>query len=840
MHFEHRFLCPLVNGLHARPASHLEALASQSPATVTLFNERTGAQANAKSVLSLVGADILPNDPLRLVVEGLEAEAAFARLVHFLDEEFAATDTPLPPVSISADSDAPLPRSLQAAAPEKILRGCVACRGFAEGSITQIGALRLSEKVASQLTRETDGLEVYRTAVAEVSASFASEIRTADGLHAEVLKAHHSLLGDVALAEAVASRFAKSGTSLAHAIIGATDEFANTLRQSSSVYLQERALDLQDVAARLLTQIYGPDAVERVPRLEIPALVIAESLTPGQFLALDRRFLRGLVLQHAGMTSHTIILARSFGVPTLTGVADATRLADGVPAFLDAQLGLLLPHPNEAVRRYYALEKRRIERIQSASRKFLHTPGTSRDGGRLPVLANVSSAEEVAAAIAQGAEGVGLFRTEMLYMDRNDPPDEEEQYAVYAAAATAAQGRPVTLRTFDIGGDKPVSYLQLPAEANPFLGFRGARIYEKFAGLLRTQLRAIFRASRHGSLRIMAPMIACPEEMRAFRRTVNEVQADFPGSTVPVGMMIEVPSVALAMADFVEDADFFSIGTNDLTQYFLAADRDNAAVASIYSSFHPAFLRLLRLVVDEAQKQDRPIGLCGELAENPEALPILLALGLDSISLGAPRILETKAALARLDHAKVREHFLTLLQSRDRASVEEKLQELRRQTQVKPQLDIALFSLESTATSKHEVIKELTDLLAADGRTDDSVALEEAVWKREEAYSTGFGYGLAIPHCQSDHVLSGSIAVIRLQNPVEWDSLDGQPVRIAILLAMRSADKGREHLRVFSKLSRLVMRDEFRESLAQAADADELLTLLSAELHPPSETPVIP
>ena len=831
---EHRFVCPLPNGLHARPASHLEAVASRFNASVVLVNERTGAEANAKSVLALIGADIHAGDPLRLTVGGSGADEAFAALVSFLRDEFAATDTPLPATVVSTATAAALPRSLQAAAPERVLRGAIACRGLAEGAIVTVGSLQLSAGLRRRLdsagTTDDGGLALFQSAVAAVQTSLKAEIAAARGPQAEILRAHASLLGDASLADSVAKNLARQPGPVAHALMAAIAEFTETLRACRSAYLQERVLDLQDVGARLLVQLYGADAVDRVPRLVGPSLVVAESLTPGQFLALDRAWLRGLVLQHAGTTSHTVILARSFGVPTLTGVADAAALANGTPAVLDAHLGLLLPKPNDAVRRYYAMEFRRLERARAATLAFRDPPGASCDGRRLPVLANVSSAEEVAAAVAEGAEGVGLFRTEMLFMDRAEPPSEDEQAAVYSAAARAAQGRPVTLRTFDIGGDKPVPYLNLPVEANPFLGHRGARLYDEFSALLKTQLRAIFRAAAHGSVRIMAPMIACPEEMRAFRETVEGVRADFPGADVPVGMMIEVPSIAFAIGDCARHADFFSLGTNDLTQYFLAADRDNARVAPLYSAFHPSFLRLLRHIVDAAHAHNRPVGLCGELGEKAEALPVLLGLGLDSISLGAPRILDTKAKLAALDYAVCREQLDTLLAGEDRAAVEARLKEFS--ARPRPLFNLALIETDSDARTKHEVIKELAGLLATDARTDDLIGLEAAIWRREEAYSTGFGYGFAVPHCQSAHVLAGSIALVRLREPVEWGSLDGQPVRVVILLAMRAGDQGREHLRVFSKLSRLVMRDEFRAQLEQASDHSELLSVLQTELDP--------
>ena len=372
----------------------------------------------------------------------------------------------------------------------------------------------------------------------------------------------------------------------------------------------------------------------------------------------------------------------------------------------------------------------------------------------LPILANVCSAEEVAAAVARGAEGIGLFRTEMLFMDREAPPSEDEQAAIYSAAVRAAEGRPVTLRTFDFGGDKPVPYLNLPVEKNPFLGNRGARLYPRWNDLLRTQLRAVFRAASIGKIRLMAPMITCPEEMRAFRAAVDEARADFPGTEVPVGMMIEVPAAACALEDFAAHADFFSIGTNDLAQYFLAADRDNPYVSTLYSAYHPSFLRLLRHVVELAHAHDRPVSLCGELAERPEALPLLLGLELDSISIAASRILTAKADLARLDSAAARDHLNALCEYSERVDVERALHNFRAAASSPPLLAAELIEVSSDSVNKHEVIKELADLLGVTERTADPAALEDAVWRREEAYSTGFGYGFAIPHCRSELVFS--------------------------------------------------------------------------------------
>ncbi len=844
MVLEHRFACPLPNGLHARPASHLEAVASRFPAAATLVNERTGVEANAKSVLALISADIHPGDPLLLRVDGSGAEAAFADLTRFLRDDFAACDSALPPVPARTENSA-LPRSLQAAAPVQILRGTALCRGLAEGRVRRAQGLCLTSAWQQKLAAQTnvsvaDEWERFKRAVGGVRLGLEKETASASGPQAEILRTHIALLEDLTFAETVSGILNRASSAAGHAVLAAVAEFSDTLRQSSSVYLQERVLDLQDIGARLLGEMYGPEAVLLGPQLDQPSIVVAESLTPGQLLALNRVHLRGLVLRQAGSTSHTVILARSFGLPTLVGVEGVTDLPEKSEAILDANLGLLLPSPNEATQRYYALEERRLGRTAARTRAFTAAPGASRDGQPLPVLANVASAPEVARAVAEGADGVGLFRTEMLYLDRGAAPSEEEQTEVYTAAIRAAAGRPVTLRTFDIGGDKPAPYLHLPTETNPFLGYRGARLYDDFADLLKTQLRAIFRAAAHGPVRIMAPMIAVPEEMARFRAVVEDVRADFPPCEVPVGMMIEIPSAAYALPEFAPYADFFSLGTNDLLQYFLAADRDNGRVAALSSPWHPAFLRCLRQIVGEAHRLGRTVGLCGELGERAEALPVLLGLGLDSISLGAHRLPATKAELAALDFPSCRQQLEGLLTCADRPALESRLREHRRTAAPRPLLALELVQAESASRTKHEVIKELTDLLAADGRLGDATAVEETIWQREEVYSTGFGYGFAVPHCQSGEVQAGSIAIVRLCDPIDWGALDGQPVRTVILIALRPDEQGREHLRIFAKLSRLVMREEFRARLEQAADAHAILSTLQGELTlpPPPSTPL--
>ncbi len=838
------FSFPLAHGLHARPASHLEAAAGGFRSAVSLLNRRTGAEADARSVLALLSTDTRMDDPCALRIDGPDADAACDALSEFVRERLPrCDDAPAGLPSPSGGGPEPLPRALRAVGVERGRRGVGASPGATIGPLVVVGGLSLSADFANEAQSPEREFAIYVAAVAALEAEFAREIAAAHGVTAEILRAHQAILRDPALRVAVKARLSADGGTAGQALFAAAAQFGETLRRGANARLAERALDLEDVAGRLLVELYGEAAITRVPALARASIVAAENLTPGQFLALDRRHLSGLVLGHAGTTSHTVILARSFGVPTLTGVEGVTGLAADGEVILDAGRGLLIADVSPEVRRYYELELRTLRRRREALQAYRDEPGATADRVPVPLLANVASAAEVASAVEAGAEGVGLFRTEMLYMDRASAPSEEQQFEIFSEAARAANGRPVVIRTFDIGGDKPVPYLQLAAEANPFLGFRGARLYGSFADLLRTQIRAILRASVHGNLKIMAPMIACPEEMRAFRAAVEAAREELrtesrpDGAAVPVGMMLEVPSAVFALPELAGVADFFSLGTNDLAQYFLAADRDNDRLAELYSWTHPAFLRLLRQAVEGAHAGGRPIGVCGEMADRPDAQPLLAGLGVDSLSMGAPRILAAKASLGRHPMPACRELAARAVASADRSGVRETMRSFQAEAAKLPMLRADLVALDSDARSKAEVIKELTDLLALGGYVADAAAVEEAVWAREETYSTGFGHGFAVPHCKSDHVENNALAMVRLRTPVEWGSLDGAPVRVAILLAMRASDQGREHLRVFSQLSRLVMRDGFRAAIEEAAFPDDAFRLLHEHLAPPAPTP---
>ncbi|MBI5381065.1 MAG: phosphoenolpyruvate--protein phosphotransferase [Opitutae bacterium] len=836
MPLEHSWVFPLANGLHARPASHLEEVARTFACTITFCNDRNGRTANAKSVLGLVGTETRHGDSCRLVLDGADEAAAWTRLTAFLRDTFATCDEPLV-IETPAAGGVTLPRSLLAAGLTRYHPGRPACRGIGAGRSLVLGAFALPpELLAARPTTPAEELQAVARAVEALQTELAQAQRGAALTEAAVLKAHLGLLRDPGLAGQIAERIG-AGQTAAQAVAAAIEAQAEILRGAESAYLRERVLDLTDVGMQLLEKLCGALPALRVPPLEGPTVLIAESLTPGQFLALDRRQLRALVLAHSGQTSHTVILARSFNIPTLTGVANATTLVGaGAEVIVDANLGILIAEQTPAVRTWYAREQAKVTELTGRLQAGLGRPGATADGRKLEIAANISSAAEAEAAFAQGADGIGLFRTELLFMDRTTPPTEEEQFGLYAQAVRAAQGRPVIIRTLDVGGDKPVPFLKFPPEKNPFLGYRGVRFYGEQAPLVKTQLRALLRAAALGALKIMVPMVAEVEEVRLVKRLLGEARAELAaagqscGELAGFGVMLEVPAAVWQMAELAAEVDFFSVGTNDLAQYFFAADRENPKLAGLGGTLHPAFVRLLRQLVDSAQTHGRWIGLCGEMAGEPLAWPLLVGLGFDEISLAAPHIAAAKAAVAKLAVADCVELEKRVGQCATRAEVVQLLGAFRNQPQ--PMLAPELVVLDVDCQSKPEAIRALVDVLHLAGRTDRPEQLEEEIWRREETYSTGFGGGLAVPHCKSSCLTANTIAVLKSRRGVEWGALDGEPVQVAILLAIRADDHGKEHLKVLARLSRLVMRDEFRERLLGETDPAALTAFINEALQP--------
>ena len=396
-----------------------------------------------------------------------------------------------------------------------------------------------------------------------------------------------------------------------------------------------------------------PPAPPHRPAPPAPAIVVADELTPLDAAGIDRSSVRGIATALGGPTSHGAILARALGVPAVVGLGERLlTLADGTPAILDGGAGLLVPEPAPETERDYAERRAREAAAAEQARAAAHEPALTADGTRVEVAANAGGVDDVAAGVAAGADGVGLLRTEFAFLDRAAAPDEDEQAELYDAAARALDGRPLVIRTLDAGADKPLPYLGMAPEANPFLGVRGLRLGLARPELLRTQLRAIVRtAVAHDNVKLMFPMVAASEELRSARRMVDEACAQVGGSPRPgfeVGIMVEVPAAALLAVQLARDVDFFSVGTNDLTQYVLAAERGNAALAPLADGLHPAVLRLVHEVCGAARAHGRWVGVCGELGADPAAVPLLVGLGVRELSVAGPSVAAVKTAVRTL------------------------------------------------------------------------------------------------------------------------------------------------------------------------------------------------
>lgn len=533
---------------------------------------------------------------------------------------------------------------------------------------------------------------------------------------------------------------------------------------------------------------------------------MADELTPSQFLELDKNHLKGLLLKSGGTTSHTVILARSFNIPTLVGVdIDALTPWQQQTIYIDGNAGAIVVEPGEAVARYYQQEARVQDALREQQRVWLTQQARTADGIRIEIAANIAHSVEAQAAFGNGAEGVGLFRTEMLYMDRTSAPGESELYNIFCQALESANGRSIIVRTMDIGGDKPVDYLNIPAEANPFLGYRAVRIYEEYASLFTTQLRSILRASAHGSLKIMIPMISSMEEILWVKEKLAEAKQQLRNEHIPfdekiqLGIMLEVPSVMFIIDQCCEEIDFFSIGSNDLTQYLLAVHR-----------------------------QGKWIGLCGELGAKGSVLPLLVGLGLDELSMSAPSIPAAKARMAQLDSRECRKLLNQAMACRTSLEVEHLLAQFRMTQQDAPLVTAECITLESDWRSKEEVLKGMTDNLLLAGRCRYPRKLEADLWAREAVFSTGLGFSFAIPHSKSEHIEQSTISVARLQAPVRWGDDEAQFI---IMLTLNKHAAGDQHMRIFSRLARRIMHEEFRNALVNAASADAIASLLQHELE---------
>ncbi|MFN8501987.1 phosphoenolpyruvate--protein phosphotransferase [Kouleothrix sp.] len=658
-------------GLHARPARAFVDLAKQFRSTIKIRHGEK--QVNAKSLISVLTLGVRRGEQIVVDVSGDDEEHAAAAIVAAVRDGLGEGPDAGEHAAITPAVPAPTaPAHQQPAGAGAVIQGIAGAPGIAIGPVFRFERIyvEVRERFAGVDKEHARLQSALEAAQHQLNTLHAEVAQRADASEAAIFQVHHEILSDPGLIDAVRAAIA-DGRSAAEAWQIATAEHAAELAELSDALLAERAADIRDVGARVLRLLTGAgDAAPALPDESV--IVVANDLTPSETVALDPQRVLGFCTAVGGPNAHTAILARALGLPAIVSAgAGVLELAAGTQVILDGGTGMLTVSPSADLIADARAAQRRQQQQRADAARSAAEPAVTADGHRVEIVANIGGADEAGPAVEGGAEGVGLFRTEVIFLDpkRVTEPTEEEQFAIYRDVAKAFGGQPVIIRTLDIGGDKEVAYLDLPREDNPFLGVRGLRLCLEHPDLFRTQLRAILRAASFGKLRIMFPMVADIGELRTARAIVEQLRAELGAPPVEVGIMIEVPSAALMADVLAREADFFSIGTNDLTQYTLAMDRMHPTLASQADDLHPAVLRLIAKTVEGAHAAGKWVGVCGNLGSKPQAVPILVGLGVDELSIAIKDIPLVKAQIRTLTLAQCQERARQALQCATAAEV---------------------------------------------------------------------------------------------------------------------------------------------------------------------------
>jgi phosphotransferase system enzyme I (PtsI) len=574
---------------------------------------------------------------------------------------------------------------------EKSYRGIPVSTGVCRGKILVLGRARptiaqrhvADADLAEEVNRLEKALVQTRHQILEV------QHKVSEGMGAQeggIFEAHLLVLEDRTLLDEVVRVIQQQKVNAEHAFHMVAERYATMLSAIEDEYLRERATDMRDVTMRVLNNLLGVEEDADLRHLKEPCIIISHDLTPSNTAQLDKRNALGFATDVGSKTSHTAIMARSLRIPAVVGLKDVSaQLVNGQQVLLDGLNGVLIVNPSDQTLFEYGQLILRQATLQQRLRDLLHEPAITLDGHRVLVNANIEQAADAEQVKSNGAEGVGLFRTEYLFLNRDRLPGEEQQYQSYREVAAALKPLPVVIRTLDLGGDKFLAHMQMPTELNPFLGWRAIRISLQEPDIFRAQLRAILRASAEGNVRMMYPMICGLDELKQANALLEEYKAELRAEKVPfdenmqVGAMIETPSAAMVADSLAKRVRFFSIGTNDLIQYSLAVDRMNEKIAHLYEPTHPAIVRLIKITVEAAHKQKVRVTVCGEMAGDPVLAPLLLGLGVDELSAAPSLVPPLKFLIRRLKLSEAQELAAFALDCESASEVLARCQELARQ-----------------------------------------------------------------------------------------------------------------------------------------------------------------
>ncbi|WP_288478862.1 phosphoenolpyruvate--protein phosphotransferase [uncultured Clostridium sp.] len=531
-----------------------------------------------------------------------------------------------------------------------MIKGIAASKGYAIGQVflQKHEEIIITDEKVSDVSAEKERLQVSLDASREQLEKIKAKAMVEMGAEkAEVFEAHITLLDDPEFTGAMAMEIENNSLNAMKAVETVTNTFVSIFESMDDAYMRERAADIKDVSKRIIANLAGKGG-DAFAITENNTIVVAHDLTPSDTAQLDRSKVVAFLTNIGGRTSHSAIMARTLEIPAVVGLKDITEVAKtGDMVIVDGIEGIAIVNPDEATIKEYTAKKEKFEAEQEELKKLINVKTTTKSGKRIEVCGNIGKPEDVKAVIENGGDGVGLFRTEFLYMDRDNAPTEDEQFESYKYVLENMK-KQVVIRTLDIGGDKTLPYLPLPHEMNPFLGYRAIRLCLDRTEIFKVQLRALLRASIYGKLAVMFPMISGLEEFQAAKELVEECKAELKAEgkeyseDIQWGIMVEIPAAAVYADELAKHVDFFSIGTNDLIQYTLAADRMSEKVSYLYNPMHPAVLRLVKMTIDGAHKHGKWVGMCGEMAGDEAAIPTLVEYGLDEFSMSASSILTAK------------------------------------------------------------------------------------------------------------------------------------------------------------------------------------------------------
>ncbi|MFH7026925.1 MAG: phosphoenolpyruvate--protein phosphotransferase [Heteroscytonema crispum UTEX LB 1556] len=674
-------------GLHARPAAQFVATAARFKSQMRVRNLTKGTEfARADSINQVAMLGVRQGHELMISATGSDASEALAALQALVESNFGEhlhnSDRPVTPIeshvaSMQPSSHAAVYEPTGPLSPHHFLQGIPTSGGVAIAPVFLYRTTPLAFKQYHADNFDWEWQKVQSAIQASKQEIQALRTRTATQVgeaQAAIFDAQLLFLEDPVLMQALHEHIFVHCLNAEAAWQGVMDELATRYRALEEFYMQERVADVVDVGQRVLRKLLG--TAPNVLNISQPAILVATDLTPSDTAQLDPTKILGICITSGSATSHSAIIARTLGIPAVVGVpTEVLHLADGTLLALDGETGKVWVEPEADTLKAIEAKRDAWQIAQQQALMAANQVASTRDGRRVKVVANIGSIDDAQIALNLGAEGVGLLRTEFLYLERTTAPSEEEQLQVYQAIAQILETRPLIIRTLDVGGDKPLAYLGVQPENNPFLGWRGIRFCLDRPNIFKTQLRAILRASVGHNIKIMFPMIATVAEVQSAKAMLLEVQtelrqADIPfDETMQVGIMIEIPSAVVIADKLAGQVDFFSIGTNDLSQYVMACDRTNPRVANLADGLHPAVLRMIQQTIQAAHQAGIWVGLCGELAADMQAAPILLGLGLDEVSMNPQAIPAFKQAIAQLTTAQIEAIVFEALQQDSAAKV---------------------------------------------------------------------------------------------------------------------------------------------------------------------------